>query len=236
MENKYLQFVQVNNDTTELFIYGDIRKGSMIEKLFEIEDESRTDALTFAEKLASLTTPNLKVRINSYGGVVSEGLAIYNLLKSCGKNVTTVCDGFACSAASVIFCAGSKRIMPKTSLLMIHNAYVSGVEGNANELRKQAEDLEKITQPSVEAYKVVSNLEESEIKELMDNETWISADEALNWGFATEVTSDEEPEQSCQDKCLFNLVMKNKSLEQEILSLKENQPEDKWAGFFNSKK
>ena len=70
----------------------------------------------------------------------------------------------------------------------------------------------------------------------MDDETWISADEALNWGFATEETSDEEPEQSCQDKCLFNLVMKNKNLEQEILSLKENQPEDKWAGFFNSKK
>ena len=65
--------------------------------------------------------------------------------------VTTICDGFACSAASVIFMAGDERIINEASLLMIHNAWTYA-NGNATELRKAAEALDKITQASVNAY------------------------------------------------------------------------------------
>lgn len=235
--NKYLQFERVSDSVTELYIYGDIRKPDFWDKLFGEEDEGRVDALSFAEQLAKVDTPILLVRINSYGGSVSEALAIYNLLKDANLEVRTVCDGFACSAASVIFCAGQKRIMPKTSLLMIHNAWTRA-EGNADELRKTADDLEKITQPSIEAYKAVSNLSEEEIKQLMADETWISADEALEWGFATE-TREDDAQQSLDKYYLAKLVNENKELKKQISEIMESTPkvdDNSWSAFFNSKK
>jgi ATP-dependent Clp protease protease subunit len=80
--------------------------------------------------------------------------------------------------------------MNESSLLMIHNAWTCAA-GNAEELRKQADDLEKITQASVEAYKAHSSLTEEEIKALMDNETWILPEEALEYGFATSIAKTE---------------------------------------------
>ena len=137
----------------------------------------------------------INVYINSYGGEVAEGLAIYNALRRHKAKVTTYCDGFACSIASVIFMAGDERIMNEASLLMIHNAW-TWAWGNAAELRKQADDLEKITQASVEAYKAHSSLSEEEIKNLMDNETWILPEEALSYGFATKIDKTEKEKAS----------------------------------------
>src|SRR5690606_31218000 len=106
-------------------------------------------------------------------------------------------DGFACSIASVIFAAGDERIMSDTSLLMIHNAWARAA-GNANDLRKQADDLEKITQASINAYMQVVNIEEDELKEMMDDETWINGQEALEMGFATKLVEAEEKEVATQ--------------------------------------
>ena len=82
-----------------------------------------------------MDTDEIEVHINSNGGAVSEGLAIYNVLKNSKAKVTTYCDGFACSPASVIFMAGDERVMNGASLLMIHDAWTYG-QGNAAELRK----------------------------------------------------------------------------------------------------
>lgn len=237
MQDKYLQFAEKDSETTELYIYGDIRRGSILEKIYKYTDENRTGAVDFKEKLLSVTTPKITVRINSNGGSVSEGLAIYNLLKTCRKEITTICDGYAASVASVIYCAGSTRIQPKTALLMIHNAWTYGDAGNANHFRKLADELEKITQPSVEAYKQVSNLSEERIKELMDNESWITADEAYEWGFTTEI-GQNDVNQSIGSDYMYNLVLKNRELEKEIIELKKNssQPElSGWDRFFNKK-
>lgn len=236
MKDKYLQFVEdKENDVTTLYIYGDIRKGSIWEKIYNIQDDNRTGAVDFRDKLNSVNTSKLEVRINSNGGSVSEGLAIYNLLKTCGKEVTTICDGYAASAASVIFCAGSRRIQPKTALLMIHNAWTYG-EGNAAYFRKLADDLDTITQPSVEAYKAVSNLSEDKIKELMNNETWITADDALEYGFATDI-GQEEPKQSAGVNYMYNLVIANKELSAKLEEMKTKMPKEPeltgWDAFFN---
>lgn len=242
MKDKYLQFVEdKENDVTELYIYGDIRKSSIFERIYEVEDGTRTGAFDFSEKLHAITTSKVKVRINSNGGSVSEGLAIYNLLKECGKEITTICDGYAASAASVIYCAGKNRIQPKTALLMIHNAWTYGGEGNANYFRKLADDLEKVSQPSVEAYKAVSKLSEDEIKNLMDNETWITADDALEWGFTTEISQQsDDAKQSIGVNFMYNLVEKNKDLSLQIEELNKKVTETKqitgWDAFFNSKK
>lgn len=226
--NKPYLFKQ-EGDSAELLIYGDITS-------YEY-DESDVGGYSFSKDLANIDT-DIIVRINSYGGEVSQGLAIYNLLRTFKHNVTTVCDGFACSAASVIFMAGKNRIMPNTSLLLIHNAWTM-VCGDYNELIKQADDLQKITQPSIEAYKSVSSLSEDEIKSMMDKETWITADEALTYGFATEVKS-TSAKQSIEDKMLYKLVMRNKELESKKEEPRnqhvEEKEEDAMASFFNGGK
>jgi ATP-dependent Clp protease protease subunit len=111
--------------------------------------------------------------------------------------------------------AGDERIMNESSLLMIHNAWTMAV-GNSAELRKQADDLEKITQASVEAYKSHSSISEEEIKELMDNETWILPEEALSYGFATTVekTENEKASQSAWLQ-LFDIIKAHQEKEDE---------------------
>ena len=104
MKEKYLAFNKIDDQTTEMYIYGDIRKKNIIERWLNIPSEA-TDAFTLKDAINTVDTPNLVVRINSYGGDVAEGLAIYSLLSSFKGHLTTIVDGFACSAASVIFMA-----------------------------------------------------------------------------------------------------------------------------------
>lgn len=214
MKKRFYQLTNVSEDSATLYIYGDITSIKWFENDVCVYD--------LAKEIGDLNGKALTVRINSYGGEVAEGLAIYNLLKSYEGEVTTICDGFACSAASVVFMAGAKRIMPRSSLLMIHNAWTRA-SGDADDLRKAAEDLEKITQPSVEIYTSVSNLDADEIKAMMDAETWFDADEALGYGFATEI-SEEAAMQSLEDGILAKTVFKNKQLKKRIKELEKAEP------------
>lgn len=191
-DKRYFQLVQETEDTADLYIFGDICKWAW-------EEDGEANGMTIVKKLRALNVKTINVHINSYGGDVSEGLAIYNVLRESTAQIITICDGFACSAASVVFMAGDKRIMSPASLLMIHNAWTYAY-GNAKELRKSADDLEVITQASVEAYKKVATISEEEIKALMDAETWILPADAVKYGFATDIDDDDdednEPKQS----------------------------------------
>lgn len=179
MKRNYFS-LEKTKQTATINIYGDITSWAW-------EELGEVSAVNLSKQLEALgDVDKIDVFINSYGGEVAEGLAIYNALKRHKAKVTTYCDGFACSIASVIFMAGDERVMNESSLLMIHNAWTYAM-GNSEELRKQADDLEKITQASVEAYKSHSSLTEKEIKKLMDEETWILPTEALEYGFATSI-------------------------------------------------
>lgn len=178
---KYYALESSGNEA-DLYIFGDITSWPWMEK--------DKDAYGIVKELQSLEADHVNVHINSYGGEVAEGLAIYNVLKNSSAKITTYCDGFACSAASVIFMAGDERIMNSASLLMIHNAW-SYASGNADDFRKQAEDLDKITQASVNAYMSRIKITEDELKEKMDKETWLTAEEALSDGFATRIMEEE---------------------------------------------
>lgn len=246
--DKFLNFRKVDESETELYIYGDIRKKDIIERWFNLEDPERTDAFSLKDALAVVDTPNLTVRINSYGGSVSEGLAIYSLLSEFKGHLKTIVDGFACSAASIIFMAGKERVVPENGLLMIHNAWTEA-RGDSNVMKKVAEDLEKITQPSLNIYVSKTNLSEEEIKEKMDKEEWITSQEAYEWGFSTTQTRKDDAMQSLEADFVYNLVMKNKELQKTIEekkqnlsikkledSLKQNQiKEGSWESFFNTK-
>lgn len=201
MTNKRYFSMEQNGNVAELHIYGEITSFPWADGDVSSENLSRQ-----LEKVKDVSAIN--VYINSYGGEVGEGLAIYNALKRHKAKVKTYCDGFAASIASVIFMAGDERVMNDSSLLMIHNAW-SFVEGNAKELRKQADDLDKITQASVVAYKAHSDLTEDEIKALMDAETWILPEEAIEYGFATSIEKTEKKSASQNaKKSIVELVKK----------------------------
>ena len=106
-----------------------------------------------------------------------------------------------------MFMAGDERIMSPASLLMVHNAWTYGA-GNAEELRKMADDIEKITQASIEAYKTVAAISEEKIKELMDNESWILPADAVEYGFATKIDAEEAQEGVAQQSALRSVIEK----------------------------
>lgn len=221
MENKFLNFKKLNENETELYIYGDIMKKDWIENWLGLGEE-KTDAFSLKDALKHVDTPNLTVRINSYGGEVSEGLAIYSLLSDFKGHVKTIVDGFACSAASVIFMAGEERVVPENGLLMIHNAWTEA-RGDSNKMKKVAEDLEKITQPSLNIYTLKTNLSEAEIKEKMDKEEWITSQEAFEWGFSTSQERENKAMQALEADFVHDLVMKNKELQKELDEATKNE-------------
>ncbi len=216
MKHKYFSLEKVNQTAT-INIYGDITSWAW-------EDWGEMSANILSKQLEALgDVDEIHVYINSYGGEVAEGLAIYNALRRHKAKITTYCDGFACSIASVIFMAGDERVMNEASLLMIHNAWTYAA-GNAEELRKQADDLEKITQASVEAYKAHSSLSEDEIKALMDAETWILPNEALEYGFATKVDKTESKNASQSSfKQLMDIIKAHQEAEADD---EEEKPDD----------
>ena len=170
----------------DIYIFGAITSWAW-EELGEMSSYGLVKKLKEIPEDAAIT-----VHINSNGGEVKEGLGIYNALK--GRNVTTICEGFAASAASVVFCAGTTRIMQPASLLFVHQALMATI-GNADELEKDAQDLRKMTEAVINAYKEAGvNLEDDAIMDLLRAETWIAPDEALEYGFATQI-SDDEPEE-----------------------------------------
>ena len=199
MSKKYFQLTQ-NNNEVDIQIYGDITSWDWY--------ESDVSSYTLSKQIEGLECDQINVYINSYGGEVAEGLAIYNQLKRHKAKVKTVCDGFACSAASVIFMAGDERVMSTASLLMIHNAWTYA-SGNAKELRKQADDLDTITQASINAYMQEVNITEDELRQMLDNETWIAPQEAIEKGFITSIVNEKEAEQVSQSvkKSLIKMIV-----------------------------
>lgn len=179
--NKKFYSLETNKDKAVLNIYGDITSCEW--------SESDVSAYSLTRELDKINADVIEVYINSYGGECAEGIAIYNALKRHKAKIKTYVDGFACSIASVIAMAGDERYMYPTSLLMIHNAWTM-TAGNANDLRKEADTLETITESSIKAYESVANISREEIKALMDAETWLTANEALEKGFITDILAE----------------------------------------------
>lgn len=142
-----------------------------------------TEATT-ATFLASLGSGPITVRINSPGGSVFQGLAIYNALK--GRSATIIVDGLAGSVASVIAMSGRPLKMHHESFLMIHNA-AGLVAGNASEMRKMGDTLTMLDRTIAGVYSQRTGIGADQIKNMMDSETWLTADEAKALGFCDEI-------------------------------------------------
>lgn len=187
MKNKFWEFKQLADapNNLELYIYGDVECDSY-DWWNDKEIKSETSANTFRDQLAQ--NPNAKqidIYINSYGGSVFEGTAIYSQLKRHPAHKVVHIDGFACSIASVIAMAGDEIIMPRNALMMIHNVW-QYVCGNSAELRKAADDLDVINDSSMQAYllRAGDKLDKKTLAKMMDNETWLSAADCIKYGLA----------------------------------------------------
>lgn len=171
-------------DTLELYIYGDV-EGDYYD-WWEGFVKSETSAKTFRDELAKYpNATQINLFINSYGGSVFEGTAIYSQLMRHPAKKTAYIDGFACSIASVIAMACDEVVMPRNTMMMIHNMWM-GVWGNAAELRKAADDLDTINAAGRQAYlsKAGEKLDEAKLVEMMDAETWLTAAECVQYGLA----------------------------------------------------
>ena len=193
-QNKFWEMkMSANEGEADIFIYGDIERYKWIE-----ED---TTAQSFKEDLDSLGDVSaINLYINSPGGAVFEGVAIYNMLKRHKARINVHVDALAASIASVIAMAGDTIFMPKNSMMMIHNPWTFAI-GNAEELRKQADDLDRIGQSVRQSYlgKAGDKLTEEKLQEMLDAETWLSADEAHSYGLCDVVEEANQMAASVSD-------------------------------------
>lgn len=172
----------------ELYFYGEIQKDYFdwwTGKLVESKTSSE-----YVKKALEDAGPveQINIYINSIGGSVSEGIAIYNMLKRNPANKTVYIDAFAYSVASVIAMAGDKVVMPSNTTMMIHNASW-GVYGNSAQLRKAADDLDAINEASCNTYLVKADkkLTKEKLTEMLNAETFLTAEQAFSFGLCDEI-------------------------------------------------
>ncbi len=146
-------------------------------------------AKNFQKELSEIKASQIDLHINSPGGAVFDGITIYNLLKQHPANITTYIDGLAASIASVIALAGDKVIMAENALYMVHNPEGLAM-GTATDMRSLADVLDKIASTMVGTYVSKTKKPETDIKAMLDAETWMTADEALEAGFIDEISGE----------------------------------------------
>jgi len=142
------------------------------------EDVRASDVIT---KMQSVKSDTIELNIMSPGGSVIEGLAIYDELRSSDKKIITRAMGQAASIASIIFMAGDEREVADNAEIMIHNATVFA-GGNKHELSGFIDKLDGIDQKLINIYATRTNLNEEQVKDLLDKETFMSANEAVENG------------------------------------------------------
>ena len=150
---------------------------------YDYWDDSGVTAKRISAALRSLDGADVVVNINSPGGDVFEGLAIYNLLREYKGHVTVRVLGVAASAASFIAMAADEIQIARAGFFMIHNAW-TGLWGNRNDLRETADFLEQIDDTIADIYHVRSGLSMDELKADKDKERWINGRDAIDSGFA----------------------------------------------------
>ena len=178
---------ETQEQTTErtLFLNGTIAEESWF-------DDDVTPRL-FKEELTS-GSGDITVWINSPGGDCIAAAQIYNMLMDYKGNVTVKIDGIAASAASVIAMAGTKVLISPVSMLMIHNPMTVAC-GNSAEMQKAIAMLDEVKESIINAYEIKTGLSRAKLSHLMDAETWMDANKAVELGFADDVlTRAEIPE------------------------------------------
>lgn len=165
-----------------------------------ITAQALSDVLANAGAYNSIT-----LRLNSPGGSLFEGVAIYNVLKSTGKPVNVIVDGLAASAASLIAMAGDKVTMGTGTMMMIHRA-MAMCAGFADDMRQMADALDTASASAADLYVAKTGMRKDELLSMMAAETWLSAQDCVDKGFANAVSTDEAQMSNAFDLSVFKNV------------------------------
>lgn len=168
----------------DIYVYGDIGESFW-------GDETSVSASDFAKALRDADGDDVTIHVNSVGGNVFDANTMSELVRSYKGRTTTSIEGIAASAASFFALTADSVVMNPSALLMIHNPYTS-CYGNAEEMRKTADMLDKVRSTITGQYVRKTGMDESEVEGMMDAETWLDATEALDLGFVDSI-SDAAP-------------------------------------------
>jgi len=165
------------DSSADLFFYGDIVSETWQSEWYE-DDMAPGDVKKFLDQLDG--TENINIHINSGGGSVFGGIAIYNMLRRNNAYKTVYVDGLAASIASVIMMAGDEIVMPKNATVMIHKPSASYffTTKNADDLRKDAESLDTCQEAIMQTYMTKAKVDKEEIEQKVNDETWLTGEEA----------------------------------------------------------
>lgn len=174
--------IQQLDRVADIYIFGDIVP-------FEVFDGD-VSAAGIVDEIKDLVVDEIRVHIDSYGGAVSEGWAIYNALRQHPARVVTYGDGFVASAALYPFLAGEERVASNLSAYFFHRVSIRA-EGYSDELRAAADEADMMTDIGISAFVERTNMDEAEVRRLMDGETWLTPAQALEYGLATSIHKDD---------------------------------------------
>lgn len=235
---------------TKLYLYDDVTKYGEFDWYTWSYRESETSANYFKEALEEIQDGSeIELHINSNGGSVSEGVAIYNLLKQKDCTVTGIVDGVAHSVAFLILQACDKRIMNLGTSALVHNMWVE-CYGNAEQLRKYADDLDALMESNRQVFLERATIDEATLQELMDAETYLTPDKALEYGLIDEVaTSKQKDDGDVQQKAMMQQLQAMrqqmnmqtsfkedlKKLQQGLKDPESKEPVNKFKKFFGGK-
>ena len=191
------------------------------------------NAQSFISEIKDYKGTPLNVHLNCVGGDVFEGMAIYNVLKKRSARTTVYIEGIAASMGSVVALAADEVIMAENSLFMIHNAW-GGAMGEADDLKKTADVLEKISNEIASIYVKKTNLPLNKVKEMMDEETWLNAQEALDLGFINSI-SDAIKVAAKYDVSKFKNITNEEIKNKLSINLKSKKMTDELKNWFNAK-
>jgi len=165
------------DSSADLFFYGDIVSETWQSEWYE-DDMAPGDVKEFLDQLDG--TENINIHINSGGGSVFGGIAIYNMLRRNNAHKTVYVDGLAASIASVIMMAGDEIVMPKNATVMIHKPSASYffTTKNADDLRKDAESLDTCQEAIMQTYMTKAKVDKEKIEQKVNDETWLTGEEA----------------------------------------------------------
>jgi len=191
------------------------------------------NAQGFIEEIKSFKDSPMNLHINCVGGDVFDGMAIYNIIKKRTATTTVYIEGIAASMGSVIALAANKVVMAENSLFMIHNAW-GGAMGEAKEMKKTAKLLDKISGEIADIYVKKTKLPYDKVKEMMDEETWLNAEEALELGFIDSI-SDAIKVAAKYDVSKFKNIT-NKEIKNKLsINIKSKKMTDELKAWFNGK-
>lgn len=180
MHKTYFAIQQAEREA-DIYIFGDITSYPWM--------EGEASAATITNQIKNLDVDTINVHIDSYGGEVSEGWGIYNALREHTAKIRSYADGFVASAALYPFLAGDERIASNLSAFYLHEV-MTGVSGYADDLRKAADEIDMMTDIGIKAFVEAAGMEAETVRELMESETWLSPEQALEYGIVTSITAD----------------------------------------------